>query len=283
MRKTKTQRAEDLCRRHALGMIVGAGAGAAAFVLGCGGETSEGSPAEGGSTGRGDAGLSTGQDAEVVCAVTDEGEIGPYFADDSASGFNRSNVLSNVDGSSPQSGIPLKLDITVVDTKKNCAPYANAQVDVWHCNAEGVYSDLAAESTSSETWLRGFQLTDASGKVTFETIIPGWYSGRTTHIHLRVRSSYSEASSTSDGTNTTQLFFDQTLIDAMSTSVAAYSSKGKNPTTNATDRVYSEEVDGTTLLALTGDDANGYTASVTIGLPIASNGYAAGAGPGMGG
>jgi protocatechuate 3,4-dioxygenase beta subunit len=171
----------------------------------------------------------------------------------------------------------------VVDTDKGCAPYANAQVDIWHCNAAGVYSDISAEDTSSESWLRGYQLTDASGQVTFTTIIPGWYSGRTTHIHLRVRSSYSEASSTTDGTNTTQLFFSQTLIDTLATSVAAYSGEGTNPTTNAADRVYSEEVDGATLLVLTGDGTGGYTASVTIGLPITSNGFDAGGGMGISG
>jgi protocatechuate 3,4-dioxygenase beta subunit len=267
MKRTGSQRAEDPNRRHALGMIVGAGAGAAAFALGCGAKTSVETDAK-------------------LCVATDEGEIGPYFADDSASGFDRSRVLSNIDGSSPQSGIPLRLDITVVDTEKDCAPYANAQVDIWHCNATGVYSDIAAEGTESESWLRGYQRSDASGKVTFETIIPGWYSGRTTHIHVRVRSSYSEASSTSDGTNTTQVFFDQTPIDTLATTVAPYSSAGKNPTTNATDRVYSQEVDGTTLLTLAGDPVNGYAGSVTIGLPITRNGYDAGAaagGPGTGG
>jgi hypothetical protein len=213
------------------------------------------------------------------CAVTPEGEIGPYFADDSATGFNRTNILSNLDGTSTQTGVPLTLNVTVVDAEKACAPYVGAQVDIWHCNASGVYSDIAAESTSSEQWLRGYQRSDASGQLTFTTVIPGWYSGRTTHIHLRIRSSYSEASSTSDGTNTVQCFFDQTLIDTLSTTVAPYSAEGKNPTTNASDRVYSQEEDGANLLALTGDAATGYTASVTIFLPITAS-YDAGAGAG---
>lgn len=216
-----------------------------------------------------------------VCDVTPEGEIGPYFADDSASGFNRSNILSNLDGTSTQTGVPLTLNVTVVDTQKGCAPYAGAQVDIWHCNASGVYSDISSESTSSEQWLRGYQLTDASGRVTFKTIIPGWYSGRTTHIHLRVRSSYSEASSTTDETNTTQCFFDQAFIDTLDTTVAPYSTEGKNPTTNAGDRVYSQQEDGANQLALTGDDTNGYTASITIYLPITAT-YDASA-PGGGG
>jgi hypothetical protein len=113
-------------------------------------------------------------------------------------------------------------------------------------------------------------------------VIPGWYPGRTTHIHVRVRSSYSEASSTSDGTNTTQIFFEQSFIDTIATSVAPYSAQGKNPTTNASDHVYSAETDGANLLTLSGDDASGYTASVTIHLPITSSGTTTSTGPGGG-
>jgi protocatechuate 3,4-dioxygenase beta subunit len=220
----------------------------------------------------------------AACAVTPEGEIGPYFADDSAAGFNRSNILANIDATSVQTGIPLTLTVTVKDSATGCAPYANAQVDIWHCNAAGVYSDQASESTSTETWLRGYQMTDASGQVTFVTIIPGWYSGRTTHIHLRVRSTYSTASSTSDGTNTTQLFFDQAFVDTLASGVAPYSSEGQNPTTNASDRVYSSQTNGANLLSLSGDNTAGYTAAVTIVLPItdeAAEGGAGGGGPGM--
>ena len=192
--------------------------------------------------------------------------------------------MSGSAGTSTQTGIPLTLNVTVIDAQKGCAPYVGAQIDIWHCNASGVYSDITADNTSSEQWLRGYQLTDDSGRVTFKTVIPGWYSGRTTHIHLRVRSSYSDASSPSDGTNTVQCFFDQTLVDTLSTTVVPYSAEGENPTTNASDRVYSEEEDGANLLALTGDATSGYTASLTIDLPITTTYDAAGGGgPGNGG
>ncbi|HEX4514415.1 MAG TPA: hypothetical protein VH054_12785 [Polyangiaceae bacterium] len=203
-----------------------------------------------------------------VCASTPEGEIGPYFADDSANGFDRSDVLANLDGTNVQQGIALALTITVVDAKNGCAPYAGAQVDMWQCNAAGVYSDQAAENTTTEQWLRGYQVTDANGQVRFTTIVPGWYQGRTTHIHLRIRSTYGDASSTSDGSNTTQLFFAQSFVDRLSTTVAPYDAEGTNPTTNASDRVYSQQESGANVLALAGTDAGGYAASVTIGLPI---------------
>src|SRR5262249_39987842 len=151
-----------------------------------------------------------------------------------------------------------KLVIAVVDAKKGCTPYPNAQVDIWHCNVAGVYSDQAAQNSTTETWLRGYQITDQNGEVTFVTVVPGWYQGRTTHIHLRVRSSYSDASSTSDGTNTTQMFFDQDLVDRLATTVAPYSAQGKNSTTNVGDHVYTSEMSGANLLSLSGDETTGY-------------------------
>ncbi|HEY2733631.1 MAG TPA: hypothetical protein VGI70_06580 [Polyangiales bacterium] len=300
-------------RRAVMTAIVGAGA---TFALGCGDDDtsgvdagtsgSGGTSAGAGASGRagaggaragnggagaaavgGQGGSSTagngGSDADAgACEVTPEGEIGPYFADDSASGFNRSDVLANIDGTSVQDGIPLKLTVTVLDTQKDCAPLAGSQVDIWHCNAAGIYSDQAVENTSSESWLRGYQTTDSKGQLVFNTIIPGWYQGRTTHIHLRIRSSYSDASSTSDGTNTTQLFFDQDLVDRLATSVDPYNKQGKNSTTNAGDHVYSGETNGANLLALDGNDSDGYTTSITIYLPITNEATSTNSGMGMG-
>jgi len=203
----------------------------------------------------------------VACSESLEGEEGPYFVDDSATGYERSNILSNLDGTSTQTGVPLTLTLYVYDTGNACAAMQNVQVDIWQCNAAGIYSAESSESTTSESWLRGYQLTDANGMVQFTTIIPGWYSGRTTHIHLRLRSTYN--STDTDGTNTMQFFFDQTLIDTLATSVSPYSSEGTNPTTNASDRVYSTEEDGTTLMTLSGSTADGYTATAKAYLPIA--------------
>jgi len=202
----------------------------------------------------------------AACSSTLEGEEGPYFVDDSATGYQRSNILSNLDGTTTQTGVPLALTVYVFDSENSCTAMQNVQVDIWQCNAEGIYSAESSESTTTESWLRGYQLTDSTGKVEFTTIIPGWYSGRTTHIHMRLRSTYDETDTS--GTNTMQVFFDQTLIDTLSTSVSPYSSEGTNPTTNASDRVYADQEDGTTLLTLAGSTAAGYTATFNIYLPI---------------
>jgi protocatechuate 3,4-dioxygenase beta subunit len=254
---------EPVARKRALQMLGMAGGGI--LLARCAGGGSSGAlPASAATASAGASVVSS------TCAVTPEGEIGPYFADDSAPAFNRSNILANIDGSSTQPGVPLMLSLTVRDAQKSCAPVAGAQVDIWHCNASGVYSDEGVENTSGLTWLRGFQLTDVNGLVMFTTIVPGWYAGRTTHIHLRVRSSYSQTSSASDGTNTTQLFFPQSVSDTLSASVAPYSSHGTNTTTNASDRVYTSETRGVMLLSPAGSVGSGYTASFTIDLPITS-------------
>jgi protocatechuate 3,4-dioxygenase beta subunit len=282
---------DELTRRRALTFLAGAGA---VLAVRCGASShgprpasaADGSAGEPGDAGRAADALAARAgavaDAEAGCAATPEGEIGPYFAEDSDPRFDRSNILSNLDGTNVQTGIPLALTVIVVDTGNGCAPYANAQVDIWHCNAAGIYSDQAAEGTTSETWLRGYQVTGADGRVTFVTIVPGWYAGRATHIHLRVRSSYNTASSTTDGTNTTQAFFDQTFVDRLATRVTPYSAEGKNPTTNAADRVYAAQTEGLNVLSLTGDDTSGYFAALTIGLPIATA-AATGSGGGPGG
>ena len=258
-----------LNRRSALRLI--GGLVGTAFVAGCGGgggSTTSSLTTTGTTTTGTTTTTTTGTTTGTTGAVTPEGEIGPYFTDDSATGYNRSNILSNLDGTSAQTGIPLTLRIYIYDSENSFTAVAGAQVDIWHCNASGVYSNESVESTLGQSWLRGYQLTDSTGLVTFTTIIPGWYEGRTTHIHLRVRSKYSEASSTSDGTNTTQLFFSQAVLDYIYTNVSPYNTKGKDTTTNVSDHVYTPEIKGEMLLTLTGDYTSGYAATFAINLPI---------------
>jgi protocatechuate 3,4-dioxygenase beta subunit len=245
---------KEISRRQVIGLLAAASAG---VMLGCGGgaKTATTTTTSSSSTGT----------SSTSCTVTPEGEEGPYFVDDSATGFDRTDVRSNLDGSNVQSGIPFTLSIYTYDSENSCAAMANLQVDIWHCNASGIYSAEDVEDTSGETWLRGYQITDANGLATFKTIIPGWYAGRTTHIHLRLRSTYD--STTTGGTNTTQLFFPQDVVDTINTTISPYGGEGTNPTTNASDHVYSGETDGANLLTLSGDNTNGYTATIKINLP----------------
>ena len=154
-------RNKEISRRHALGILAVAGAGA---MLSCGGGQKPLPPQHT---------TTATSTSNTSCTVTPEGEEGPYFVDDSATGFNRSDIRSNLDGSNTQSGIPLTLNIYVYDSEKSCAAMANVQIDIWHCNGSGVYSAEDVESTTGETWLRGYQLTDANGLATFVTIFRG--------------------------------------------------------------------------------------------------------------
>lgn len=244
---------KEISRRQAIGLLAVAGAG---VMLGCGGGTKT-------STATTTTATAT---SNTSCTVTPEGEEGPYFVDDSATGLARSDIRSSLDGTNTQSGIPLTLSIYAYDSENSCAAMANVQIDIWHCNGSGIYSAEDVEDTTGETWLRGYQITDVNGLASFTTIVPGWYAGRTTHIHLRLRSTYD--STTTGGTNTTQLFFPQDVIDTINTTISPYSAEGTNPTTNASDHVYSGETDGANLLTLSGDSTNGYTATIKINLPI---------------
>jgi len=196
---------------------------------------------------------------------------GPYWVADSDTAYNRSDIRSNTDGTNTQTGVLFNLVLYVYDRKNSCAAMQNVQGDIWHCNSAGVYSGIKSSTNgngvdyTSQSWLRGYQLSDSSGRLAFTTVVPGWYSGRTTHIHIRFRSTYD---SSSDGsTNTAQLFFDQTFIDNLDTTVSPYSSEGKNSVTNAGDSIYTSE-GGTTLLSLSGSATSGYTATFSVYLPL---------------
>ena len=85
--------------------------------------------------------------------------------------------------------MPLTLTVALsqVAASGACTPLANALVDMWHCDALGVYSDVSSQNTLGQRFLRGYQVSDANGQVQFLTIYPGWYAGRAVHIHFKVR------------------------------------------------------------------------------------------------
>ena len=155
---------KTMTRREALGAM---GAAGAALALGCAGDTVTG-PTTTGTTPRRPPG-------QCRCAVTPTETIGPY---PSLVDLIRSDVRED------RTGTQLNLTIKVVNANSACAPVANADVEIWHCDVAGNYSQYGA--STGRTFLRGIQRSDANGDVTFTTIYPGWYQGRATHIHLEV-------------------------------------------------------------------------------------------------
>lgn len=197
------------------------------------------------------------------CVVRPEMTIGPYFVDDQP---NRSDIRSDPLEGIVSEGIPLTLKVNVFEAANNsCTPLEGAQVDVWHCDALGVYSGVSDPTfnTVGQQFLRGYQLADANGGVQFQTIYPGWYPGRTVHIHFTIRT---KAANDQDYQFTSQFFFDETLTDQVHAQ-EPYASKGQRNTRNTDDNIYNNGGDQL-LLNIQGDNTNGYTATINIGLDL---------------
>lgn len=110
-----------------------------------------------------------------TCPLTPRQTEGPFY-------FDPRLVRRHIREGRP--GVKLRLRLQVV-AAADCAPAGRARVDIWHCDAAGAYSGYDSERTAGEAWLRGTQFADADGVVAFETLYPGWYAGRATHIHLK--------------------------------------------------------------------------------------------------
>lgn len=158
---------------------------------------------------------------------------GPYFVDEM---LNRSDIRSDPSDGSVQDGIPLRLIIHIHDFGRNgsCTPLKGAHVDIWHANSQGLYSDIQQAGTEGKKYLRGFQMTDDNGTVQFTTIYPGWYQGRTVHIHIKVRALEGPEKSFDW---TSQLYFNDSITDEVHTQ-DPYSHHGSADTRNSQDGIY---------------------------------------------
>jgi protocatechuate 3,4-dioxygenase beta subunit len=235
-------------RRTALGAL------GALVLVGCaGGGGSESSSTS--TTSRTTGGSTAGESPDLVaCVLVPEETEGPFgldLSDDSE--FFRRDITEG------RAGVPLALTLTMVTAAGQCAPVADARVDVWQCDAEGQYSgyEQPDADTVGERFLRGIQRTDANGVVSFATIYPGWYEGRATHIHYQVF--------LGDGlVATSQLAFP----DDVSTRVYEsehYRARGDSPTPTDADGVFRDGTEGE-MLALTGDVASGYAGNLVVGI-----------------
>ena len=234
-----------LDRREAI-RIIGA-AGAAAVAAACGG--SDTAPSTVGSTTTTGTGASGGTSStNEACAAAPNETAGPY---PSKSDIVRSDIREN------RSGVPLALAIRVINVSNACAPLANANVEIWQCDAAGNYSEYGTQT--SQTYLRGIQTTDANGQVNFMTIYPGWYQGRATHIHI-------EVTVNGRSVKVTQIAFPET-INAAVYATSVYASRGNNPTSNLQDGIFADSL-SSELVTPSGNPAAGYSASYQVGVTI---------------
>jgi protocatechuate 3,4-dioxygenase beta subunit len=145
-----------------------------------------------------------------TCVVRPAQTEGPFFVDNR---LDRSDIRSDTASGVVKAGVPLQLAFHVSQlTGSTCAPLAGAQVDVWHCDALGAYSDTrdGRGNTEGQTFLRGYQVTDDAGLARFTTIYPGWYQGRAVHVHFKVRTQAAMEF-------TSQIYFDESVTDRIAT------------------------------------------------------------------
>ena len=156
---------------------------------------------------------------------------GPYFVDGMP---ERSDIRSDPSDGSVQQGIPLHLVIHVYSVDHgSCTPLKGARVDIWHANSQGIYSNIQDLGTTGKRFLRGYQVTDGNGTVQFTTIYPGWYQGRTIHIHDKVRTFNGLVKSEW----TSQLYFDNSINQQVHKELQ-YSCRGPPQTLNEEDGIY---------------------------------------------
>ncbi len=181
----------------------------------------------------------------------------PYYVD---LNLERSDIRTNTSDNVAVEGATLTLDWVVSQADGSaCMPMEGVVVDVWHCDALGVYSGVTGNTGD---FLRGFQRTDANGRASFTTVYPGWYQGRAVHIHFKIRT---DPDASAGFEFTSQLFFD----DALSQSVFAtgvYAQKGPQDQLNAADQIFNRS-DGATLLSVT-QEGDAYKATFPIAVQL---------------
>jgi protocatechuate 3,4-dioxygenase beta subunit len=195
-----------------------------------------------------------------LCVVRPGQTEGPYFVDER---LLRTDIRSDPSNEKITPGTELALTFHIARVHAGeCHPLPNAQVDVWHCDAMGVYSDVRDPgfSTVGQKFLRGYQMTDTQGTARFLTIYPGWYPIRTVHIHFKIRTA---PMAEKRYEFTSQLYFPDELTDRVHTALP-YSSQGRRRVRNQQDFIFR---DGGTQLMLEPSETNGgYAATFPIRL-----------------
>uniref|UniRef100_T1KSX3 Intradiol ring-cleavage dioxygenases domain-containing protein n=2 Tax=Tetranychus urticae TaxID=32264 RepID=T1KSX3_TETUR len=211
------------------------------------------------------------QSTQKTCSITPMSTEGPYYLKD---------VLERRDITDGKPGIPLNLTINVMDAMNQCKTLSGLRVDIWHCDALGVYSGVGSIGFASrrfgrgkrqvmtsispvDRFLRGYQITDAQGQVNFKTIVPGWYPGRPIHIHFEVYSPSGKL------VHVGQLYFEEPLSATLD-NIEPYSRNPSKRVPNEIDRIYRDTDGFKTVLFLLGKPTEGMTSKCGIGLDLSA-------------
>jgi protocatechuate 3,4-dioxygenase beta subunit len=283
---TRSHKDTSVTRRRALavtgGTVAAGGLAVAGYQSAFADETTTATDAE--------ATASATSTSSGQCVLMSSVTEGPYYLD---------GALVRKDITEGKGGVPLTLRITVQDTTDSCGPVAGAAVEIWHCDAWGYYSGYTtanpggsapAESedgstANDQTYLRGYQVANANGVVKFETIFPGWYTPRTTHIHVRVHTGGEKADGTYEGGKvnfTGQFFFDDDIAAEVQ-ALEPYSKHTGSYTKLADDMVYDGGA-SSGLLTLKPvhkkDPSKGFKGSIILGIDPDAESTGAGSGGG---
>lgn len=201
-------------------------------------------------------------EGSLVCVARPQQIEGPFFVDTK---LNRSDIRSDPKTGTVKPGAPVRLTFRVSRIDGNsCLPLAGAQVDVWHCDADGLYSDTSdwQESTIEQKFLRGYQVTDRKGIAAFTTIFPGWYPNRAVHIHFKIRTDPKTASGKEF---TSQIYFPDELTDVIHAQ-PAYANHGPRKVRNNRDVIFLFR--GSRLILPLREDKRGYAGTFDVALDI---------------
>ena len=199
-----------------------------------------------------------------ACVVRPEQTEGPYFVDER---LHRFDIRSDPADGVIRPGTPLALTLQVSRlTRRDCRPLPGAHVDIWHCDALGIYSDVKDPNfnTVGQKFFRGYQVTDTRGEARFMTIYPGWYAGRTTHIHFKIRT---EPEARRGFEFTSQLYFSDELTDRVYAD-RPYSARGLRTARNHHDRIFRRGGDQLMLAPAPTPTGDGYEATFAVGVNV---------------
>ncbi|PPH03468.1 3,4-dioxygenase subunit beta [Rathayibacter sp. AY1F6] len=261
-----------LFSRRGVLTLVGAGAATLGLAACATGGSGSASSAAATATATPTATATAGAGTAVAGEIPDE-TAGPYPGDGSngvdvleRSGIVRSDLRTSIGGGATADGVPLALTLTILDAANGDVPFAGAAVYVWHCDAHGDYS-MYSRGVEDETYLRGVQVADASGVVSFASIVPACYPGRWPHIHFEV---YPGADSITDASNaiaTSQVALQEEActavyaLDAYAGSAANLARVGLD-----SDSVFGDDGGALQLATMSGSPASGYSAALTASV-----------------
>jgi protocatechuate 3,4-dioxygenase beta subunit len=276
-------------RRQMLSWLLSGGV-TAAVLAACGGDgsvTSSSTSTSSGSTSTGSTSTgSSGSTTSSSACVADPSETnGPFPADGTnslngsvvnvltQSGIVRSDITSSFGSSTTTApGVPMTLTLNIENTNNACELLIGYAIYIWHCDRNGEYS-LYASDLTQENYLRGVQVTDSNGQVTFTTIFPACYSGRYPHIHVEIYKSLSAATKQSNAVLTTQLAMPRDICQTVYANATGYSQSVTNlsQVTTSSDNVFNSSTSAQLTAqtpTMTGDVRSGYVATATIGISV---------------